>query len=137
MFYFSHVQHKPYRHHKQHRLRNRVYCQMTDESSIKANGHEKSFISMLSLIVNFVFWLAADCVDPHVPEHAFIANGNSGKYIHGDRVYYGCKRGYYLSGIPMVQCRRKSWSKIRFHCNGIVWNKVTFILFYFVPLRMV
>lgn len=40
------------------------------------------------------------------------------RYDHGERIYYSCKPGFIMVGIPMRKCVMGQWSPLKFRCSG-------------------
>ncbi|XP_031558404.1 CUB and sushi domain-containing protein 1-like [Actinia tenebrosa] len=59
--------------------------------------------------------LFKSCVNPLLPENAYIANKKS-KYLHGDAVTFKCNKGFLPVGINRSQCFMGRWSTIPFSC---------------------
>ncbi|XP_068694975.1 sushi, von Willebrand factor type A, EGF and pentraxin domain-containing protein 1-like isoform X1 [Montipora foliosa] len=64
---------------------------------------------------------APSCNDPRDPNLSYItaARGSQGKYLDGDKVYYSCRSGYKLAGIPEIECQRGVWTKHQFICEPV------------------
>ncbi|XP_020615812.1 CUB and sushi domain-containing protein 3-like isoform X2 [Orbicella faveolata] len=64
---------------------------------------------------------APSCNAPKVPKYSYVtsARGPQSKYLNGERVYYSCRAGYKLVGIPQIECTDSVWTKHSFNCQAV------------------
>ena len=74
--------------------------------------------SCVTIIFHFIS--APSCDAPKMPKFAYLtlARGADSKYLNGEKVYYSCRAGYELLGIPEIECGEGVWTEIRFGCKG-------------------
>lgn len=79
---------------------------------------------ILYFVSNYFRYIAPKCKPPHIPTNAYITfpRGIRGPYLENDEVFFSCKRGYYLTGNPSIQCK-DGWTSIKFKCNREYLNK--------------
>lgn len=64
---------------------------------------------------------APNCDAPPIPKFAYLtwARGARSKYLNGETVYYSCRVGYELVGIPYIECKDNGWTQIDFTCKAV------------------
>ncbi|KAL9989269.1 hypothetical protein ACROYT_G003802 [Oculina patagonica] len=64
---------------------------------------------------------APSCNAPKVPKFAYVtsARGAQSKYLNGEKVYYSCRVGYELVGIPQIECQDGVWTEHGFSCEAV------------------
>lgn len=64
---------------------------------------------------------APNCDAPPIPKFAYLtwARGARSKYLNGETVYYSCRVGYELVGIPYIECKDNGWRQIDFTCKAV------------------
>ena len=80
---------------------------------------------LLELVINvlgrmyFFFVPAPSCNAPSIPDLSYItaARGSQSEYLEDDKVYYSCRSGYELVGIPEIECKNGVWSRHQFTCK--------------------
>ena len=59
------------------------------------------------------------CPRPSIPPNSYVIYpGIKGSYVHGIKLFLGCRDGYYLTGSPIMDCNQTVWSKVEFRCIG-------------------
>ncbi|XP_073244376.1 P-selectin-like isoform X1 [Porites lutea] len=57
------------------------------------------------------------CPRPSIPPNSYVIYpGIKGSYVHGIKLFLGCRDGYYLTGSPIMDCNHTVWSKVEFRC---------------------
>ncbi|XP_067016811.1 sushi, von Willebrand factor type A, EGF and pentraxin domain-containing protein 1-like isoform X5 [Acropora muricata] len=64
---------------------------------------------------------APSCSAPGTPSLSYItaARGSLSKYLDGEKVYYSCRSGYQLAGIPEIECKNGVWTTHQFTCEPV------------------
>ncbi|XP_015755037.1 PREDICTED: sushi, von Willebrand factor type A, EGF and pentraxin domain-containing protein 1-like isoform X6 [Acropora digitifera] len=64
---------------------------------------------------------APSCSAPGTPSLSYItaARGSQSKYLDGEKVYYSCRSGYELAGIPEIECKNGVWTTHQFTCEPV------------------
>lgn len=84
-------------------------------------------ISVYTTSISAINWTDVSCHStahwcskgPEVPVFAYQTwRAAKVRYEHGERIYYSCKPGFIMVGIPMRQCVMGQWSPLRFKCSG-------------------
>ena len=59
------------------------------------------------------------CPRPSIPPNSYIIYpGIKDNYVHGIKLFLGCRNGYYLTGSSIMDCNQTVWSKVEFRCIG-------------------
>ena len=68
----------------------------------------------------FFFFLGSTCDQPTSPHGSVIIHPTQReKYQNGQVILFGCKRGFYLDGMPIITCNGKKWTQTQFRCLGM------------------
>ena len=72
------------------------------------------------LFLTFKFIVAMLCRKPAIPDNSYIIHPgtNKGSYVHGTKLFMACHDGYYLTGLPIMECNQTVWLKMEFNCIG-------------------